>query len=95
MTTASQVALEIQTKSNTKLLKALIVALALKDETLLDDLRAVFLAASERGNNIGKADPKVWKEISRRLTQIEELVAEDGHLLEGVRGPDEAQGGLH
>jgi hypothetical protein len=92
MNASNPISPETRSKSNEKLLKALIVLLALKDEGLLDELRTIFTVAAMNGSEIGKADPQVWTEISRRLQVIEALVV-DEEVAEG-EGERERQGGL-
>ena len=73
--------IEIAVQSNAKLLKALVALLALKDEHLLEELKAIFTIAARGGSEIGDADPAVWTEINRRLAVIDVLIHSGGGLV--------------
>jgi hypothetical protein len=86
MTTQPTVPLEVLVQSNTKLLKATIALLSLKDEHMLDELRTIFAIAARGGSEIGDADPAVWEEINRRLTVIDALISDGSAPSDGADG---------
>lgn len=67
-------------KANDKLLKALITLLAMKDEHLLDEMRAVFLVARRDGNPVGLADKATHAHIRKELLMITDLLDHDSEI---------------
>lgn len=64
--------------ANDKLLKALITLLALREDHLLDELRAIMAIAAREGSEIGMADKATWDHVRRELALIADLVDGDG-----------------
>jgi len=64
--------------ANDKLLKALITLLALREDHLLDELRAVLAIAAQEGNDIGIGSAATWAHVRKELALISELVESDG-----------------
>lgn len=74
MSRAKTDALAHVVNANDKLLKALITLIALKDEQLLEDLKAVLALAGREGNEIGRADAPTWAHLRKELALISSLV---------------------
>jgi hypothetical protein len=67
-------------RANDKLLKALTVLLALKDEHLLEELQTVFAAVLSRNPEMRAGGSEVWDHLRHELTLI-------GGLVESAEAP--------
>ncbi|WP_293477876.1 hypothetical protein [Phenylobacterium sp.] len=87
MTQGEQQTLAAMVQANDKLLKALTVLLAIKDEHLLAELNGVFAAITAESSEIRAGGPDVWDHLRHELALISCLVAE------AESEPDETDGG--